>query len=161
MQYRPQTALGEQVRELGFDSATRVYTVRTDKQAHPARAVLIAAGVGSFQPKTLPLANAAQYEGCGLYYFVKEVGSLAGRRVLIVGGGDSAVDWANTLAPIAADVTLIHRRDQFRAHEDSVAKMRNGSTVINVNHELKAIAGDGRIESALIYDNRSKHEETL
>jgi thioredoxin reductase len=161
MQYRPQTALGEQVRELRFDPATRVYTVRTDKQAHPARAVLIAAGVGSFQPKTLPLANAALYEGCGLHYFVKDIGALAGQRVLIVGGGDSAVDWANTLAPIAADVTLIHRRDQFRAHEDSVAKMRSGSTVIKVNHELKAIDGDGRIESALIYDNRSKHEEML
>jgi len=161
MQYQPQTALGEQVRELHFDELSRIYTIQTDKGAHPARAVLIAAGVGSFQPKTLPLSDAAQYEGLGLHYFVKEVGALAGRRILIVGGGDSAVDWANMLAPIAAEVTLIHRRDQFRAHEDSVAKMQAGRTIVKLFHELKAIGGDGKIESALIYDNRSNREETL
>jgi thioredoxin reductase (NADPH) len=161
MQYHPQTALGEQVRELHFDESNRIYTVQTDKAAHPARSVLIAAGIGAFQPKVLPLASAPDYEGRGLYYFVKDVAAFAGKRLLIVGGGDSAVDWANALSPVAAELTLIHRRDQFRAHEDSVVKMRLGATRLMLFHELKAIAGRGRIEAALIYDNRTNHEQTL
>ena len=92
--------------------------------SHTARTILIAAGVGAFSAKTLPLPNAASFEKRGLYYFVKEVSAFRGKNVLIVGGGDSAVDWANMLAPVAQKVTLIHRRNEFRAHEDSVAQMR-------------------------------------
>ncbi len=161
MQYRPTVCLGEQVQDLGYDQGSRIYRVQTSKATHPARAVLIAAGVGAFQPKTLPLANAGSYEGRGLHYFVKEVAGFRGKKVLIVGGGDSAVDWANMLAPVAGQLTLIHRRDQFRAHEDSVEKMRQTPARIKVFHELKSIEGNGKLERATIYDNRSKAEETL
>jgi thioredoxin reductase (NADPH) len=109
----------------------------------------------------LPLPEAKRFEGHGLHYFVKSIDAFAHQRVLIVGGGDSAVDWANMLAPVASHVTLIHRRDQFRAHEDSVSKMRQGSTDIKTFHELKAIEGNGRVEKAVIYDNRTKHEDAL
>lgn len=161
LQYKPSVCLGEQVLDLIFDEATKVYTVKTNKDTHRARSVIIAAGVGAFQPKTLPLANAKSFEGRGLYYFVKEIKAFEGKKVLIVGGGDSAVDWANMLAPVAATLTLIHRRDQFRAHEDSVVKMRCTSCNIRTFYELKAIDGDGRLERATIYDNRTKAEETL
>jgi thioredoxin reductase (NADPH) len=160
-QYGPQVCLGEQVTDLDFHDATKTYTVRTDRGAHEARAVLIAAGVGSFQAKTLPLPGVDRFAGHGLHYFVKEVAPFAGRRILIVGGGDSAVDWANALAPAASQLTIIHRRDQFRAHEDSVAKMRRTPAVIKTPYELKSIDGNGRIERATIYHNQSKHEETL
>jgi thioredoxin reductase (NADPH) len=161
-QYGPQIHLGEQVTDLEFHDETRTYTVRTDKGSHAARSVLIAAGVGSFQPKTLPLPGVERFVGRGLHYFVKELAPFANRRVLIVGGGDSAVDWANALAPAAAQLTLIHRRDGFRAHEDSVAKMRAAPRVtIKTPYELKSIDGNGRIEWATIYHNQSKHEETL
>lgn len=161
MQYGPTVCLGEQVRELSYDEASRVYTLTTPQAAHQARSIIISAGVGAFQAKMLPLANAKQYEGRGLHYFVKELSGFRDRRVLIVGGGDSAVDWANMLAPIAGQITLIHRRDQFRAHEDSVKKMRCTSCRIKTFFELKSIAGNGRLERAVIYDNRSKCEETL
>src|SRR5437016_1925971 len=128
LQYHPQVRLGEQVRSIDFDEPSRVFTLATDKGGHRARAVLISAGVGAFQAKTLPLPNAAAFEGRGLHYFVKELDAFRGKRVLIVGGGDSAVDWANMLAPVAERLTLIHRRDQFRAHEESVEKMRQTST---------------------------------
>lgn len=161
LQYNPTVRLGEQVRELVYDEPARMYTLNTPKGAYQARSIIIAGGVGAFQPKTLPLANAKQYEGHGLHYFVKELSGFKERRVLIVGGGDSAVDWANMLSPIAGQITLIHRRDQFRAHEDSVVKMKCTSCRIKTFFELKAISGNGRLERAVIYDNRTKAEETL
>jgi thioredoxin reductase (NADPH) len=96
-QYQPAICVGEQVRELVFDETTRVYGVTTARAVHRARAVLIAAGVGAFNPKKLPLPNAAQFEGRGLHYFVKSLEMFRGSKVLIVGGGDSAIDWANAL----------------------------------------------------------------
>jgi ferredoxin/flavodoxin---NADP+ reductase len=161
LQYKPSVRLGEQVRQLQYDEAAKTYSLITQKGIHRARSIIVSAGVGAFQAKTLPLANAAGFEGRGLHYFVKEVSAFAGRKVLIVGGGDSAVDWANMLAPVAGQLTLIHRRDQFRAHEDSVVKMKQGSCRIKTFHELKAISGNGNLEQAIIYDNRTKHEETL
>lgn len=161
MQYRPAVELGQEVRELNFDPQSRLYTIQTAKQDHRARAVLIAAGVGAFQPRTLPLPEARQYEGRGLYYFVTDPNQFRGRRVLIVGGGDSAVDWANALAPIAAEQTLIHRRDVFRAHEQSVEQMKRTKTRLLPFHELKSIGGTGRVESASVYDNRTGAEQTF
>ena len=161
LHYEPTVCLGEQVQTLIFDEATKLYTVKTSKGSHAARTILIAAGVGAFTPKTLPLSNAASYEGKGLHYFVKQIAVFRDKRVLIVGGGDSAVDWANTLAPVAQKITLIHRRDQFRAHEDSVAQMMKTSVHIRTFHELKSLAGNGQLSHATIYDNRSKQEETL
>ena len=162
MQYQPTVHLGEQVATLDFDDTSHVYTIRTARGGqHLARSILIAAGVGSFVAKTLPLADTERYVGHGLHYFVKQTSHFAKQRVLIVGGGDSAVDWANMLSAVADKVTLIHRRDQFRAHEDSVEKMRQGRTEIRTFHELKSIAGNGKVEQATIFDNRSKAEETL
>jgi thioredoxin reductase len=126
LQYGATTHLGEQVLQIAFDASTRTFTLMTKKALHQAKSVLIATGIGAFQPKTLPLPNAAQLLNRGLHYFVREIAAFAGQRILIVGGGDSAVDWANMLSPIAAECTLIHRRDAFRAHEDSVAKMLAG-----------------------------------
>ncbi len=161
MQYHPTVCLGEQVRDLHFHEDSRTYTLNTSAGPHRTKSIIIAAGVGAFSPKTLPLSNARQYEGHGLYYFVKSISTFQGKKVLIVGGGDSAVDWANMLSPVAQQVTLIHRRDQFRAHEDSVVKMRESAARIKTFYELKSISGNGRLESATIFDNRSKAEETL
>jgi thioredoxin reductase len=146
---------------LHFDPASRIYTIGTSRGNHATRTILIAAGIGAFAAKTLPLDNVKQFEGKGLFYFAKSLDEFRGKRLLIVGGGDSAVDWANTLSPIAARTTLIHRRDQFRAHEDSVKKMKQGATNILLFHELKSIAGSGRVQQAVVYDNRSKAEQTL
>ena len=161
MQYQPTVCLGEQVRSLDFDESTKLFTLATQRGTHLARSIIIAAGVGAFQPKTLPQGNAHEFEGKGVHYFVKDLKSFTGKRVLIVGGGDSAVDWANMLAPIAGDLTLIHRRDQFRAHEDSVVKMKQTSCRILTFFELKSIAGDGHIQRAVVFDNRSKAEQAL
>jgi thioredoxin reductase (NADPH) len=159
-QYKPAVCLGERVESVGKD-IDGTFGIRTQSSVHHARAVLIAAGVGAFEPKTLPLPNAPQFVGRGLHYAVTDLQAMRSKRVLIVGGGDSAIDWANMISPIAQSVTLIHRRDHFRAHEQSVEAMRRGATKILTFFELKGIAGGERIEQATIYDNRSKAEQTL
>lgn len=161
MHTNPTVALGQQVSTLEHDEAGGVYTIHTADTPWKAKSIVLAAGVGAFQPKTLALPNAAEYRGRGLHYFVKTISTFRNQRLLIVGGGDSAVDWANALAGVAAEVTLIHRRDQFRAHEHAVAKMREGPTRIHTFHELKSISGTGKIEHATVYDNRTKDEKRL
>src|SRR4029079_19011589 len=116
----------------------------TSRQAYRARSVVISAGVGAFSPNKLPIPNAAQYEGRGVSYFVKEKAAFRGKNLLIVGGGDSAVDWALNLKDYAKHVTLIHRRDQFRAHEHSVAELRQSQVAIKLFYELKVLHGAGR-----------------
>ena len=160
-QYRPTICLGEQVMTLEEDPAARLFRLTTSKRVHVARAVIISAGIGAFQPRTLPLDHAREFEGRGLHYFVKEVAAFQDKNVLIVGGGDSAVDWVNTLVPVAKRVTLIHRRDRFSAHEDSVRRMRQTSANILTFYELQSVSGNGRVEQAVIYDNRTGAAQTL
>lgn len=160
-QYGAIACLGQQVRTLVFDPSTRTFFLNTSRDAHPARAILICAGVGSFLPKRLPLPEAQPYEGRGLHYFIKTIEPFRDRNVLIVGGGDSAVDWANMLCPICAQLSVIHRRDQFRAHEDSVNRMRQSKARIFTPYELKRIEGQDRVRRAIIYDNRSNTEKLL
>ena len=88
------------------------------------KVVVIAAGGGSFQPKKPPIPGIEAYEGASVYYSVKKMEALRGKDILIIGGGDSALDWTNNLQPIAKSLTLLHRRDEFRAAPDSVGKMR-------------------------------------
>ncbi len=130
-------------------------------RVHRTKTVLITAGVGAFAPKKLDNPEWAQYEGNGLHYVIPKLEIFKGRRLLVVGGGDSAVDWALHLEEIADEVTLIHRRDGFRAHEDSVRKLHASRARVVLFHELKAVEGDGRVERAVIFDNRTKAETTV
>jgi len=88
------------------------------------KVVVIAAGGGSFQPKKPPMPNIESYEGTSVFYSVKRMEDFRDKDILIVGGGDSALDWVNNLQPLAKSMTLLHRRDDFRAAPDSVNKMR-------------------------------------
>ena len=102
-----------------------LFRVRTDADTIlEAKVVLIAAGGGSFQPKRPPTPGVEAYEGKSVFYAVRKMEHFRGRRVLIAGGGDSALDWALNLHPVAARVTLVHRRDEFRAAPHSVNAMR-------------------------------------
>jgi ferredoxin/flavodoxin---NADP+ reductase len=161
LQHGAATCLGEQVQTLDYDPDQQVYRIATQRALHDARAIVIAAGVGSFKPKKLPIPNMERFEGHGLHYFVKELQPFHNQRALIVGGGDSAVDWANMLAPLTSQQTVIHRREQFRAHEDSVVKMRQTNTRILTPYELKSIEGRDRIERATIFHNKTRDEQTL
>jgi thioredoxin reductase (NADPH) len=141
MQFGAIPCFGEHVRQLDFDAENRIFALRMSAGVHWARSVLIAAGVGAFEPKRLNIPDADTFVGRGLYYFVPPLHTFRGRRVLIVGGGDSAVDWANMLTPIAAEVTVIHRSDRFRAHEESLQELRDSKARVKTFCELKAIEG--------------------
>ena len=160
MQYRPAVSLGETVQSL---TALQDGTLRmtTERGTHLTRAVLITAGIGAFHPKTFKNPRIDGFDGRGLYYFVRSFQEFKDKRVVIVGGGDSALDWALGLLGIARSITLIHRRDQFRAAEDSVQKMLHSPIEVKTFYELRALEGAERVERAVIYDNRSGAEETI
>lgn len=101
------------------------FRIETDAQENTfiAKVVVIAAGGGSFQPKRPPVADIEQYEGNSVFYAVRKIEAFRDRDVVIVGGGDSALDWTLNLEPVAKSVTLVHRRAEFRAAPDSVNKM--------------------------------------
>lgn len=120
---------------VGLDDGTEVR----------AKAVLITAGIGKFSPRPLPAGEG--WQGRGLEFFVPSFQPYVGKDVVIVGGGDSAFDWALHLEPIAGSVTLVHRRDAFRAHERTVEAVRSSSVEIVTKAEVSALHGNGTVES--------------
>jgi thioredoxin reductase (NADPH) len=111
-------------------------------------AVIVTGGMGGFTPRPLPAAQA--YAGDGIVYFVPRLDDLAGHDVLIVGGGDSAFDWALALHPVARSVTLVHRRDRFRAHAATVGQVQALPVRILVNAQVTALHGEPRVTAAEI-----------
>ena len=109
-----------------------------------ARAVLITAGIGKFSPRPLPAGDG--WLGRGMEFFVPSFAPYAGKDVVIVGGGDSAFDWAQHLEPVARSVALVHRRDAFRAHERTVAAVRASSVEIITRAQVTELRGDGHLE---------------
>jgi thioredoxin reductase len=156
---KPTYLLGHRAEHLAVDDDG--VTVRTEDGGPEvrAKAVLITGGIGTFTPRPLP--DAAHYEGRGLRYFVPRLDELAGRDVLIVGGGDSAMDWATSLEPIARSVTLIHRRTAFRAHQGTVDKVLASSVKVLTPYEVAAIHGNERVERVEVFDNSTQARTTL
>ena len=160
VQWKPAVCLGERVLSLAQDT-DGVWILSTDKNTHYTRTIVVAAGVGAFAPNKLAVADVEKYEGDSLFYFVKEKAAFKGKRLLIVGGGDSAVDWALNLHGVADAITLVHRRDEFRAHESSVTEMRALPIDILTPFEVKSVAGDGKIERVVIFNNQTKEETAI
>lgn len=139
-----------------------LWRLGTAERAHLSRAVLITAGIGAFTPNRLTGPGIADFEGNGVYYFVQDKRPFRGKRLLIVGGGDSAVDWCLNLKDLASQITLIHRRDEFRAHEASLASLRLSEIPMLTHWELKQVTGvDGHVTGATIFENRTGEERQL
>jgi thioredoxin reductase (NADPH) len=146
------TVNGEEVWRLG----------REGKAEHLTRTVLITAGIGAFAPNKLPnCPSVDEYEGRGVYYFVKDKRPFRGKRMLIVGGGDTAIDWCINLKDWASHITLIHRRDEFRAHEASLAAVRSSGIPMKTFFELKEVRGNGAVQEATIFNNKTGEEEEI
>ncbi len=160
LQFKPAVFLEEKI--AGLKAVESGFELSSEQgRVHRTKTVIITAGVGAFAPKKLENAALARFEGHGLHYVIPNLKRFEGRRLLVVGGGDSAVDWALHLEEIAKEVTLIHRRDTFRAHEDSVKKLHACSARVLLFNELKDIVGDPDVRQAIVYDNRTKEETTL
>ncbi len=160
MQYHPTVHLDENVQTLDRlpDATIRV---GTDLGKHLTKVTLITAGIGAFTPKTFKRPELDQWIGKGLFFAVRQKEDFRSKRLLVIGGGDSALDWALGLVDYAKEITLIHRRDAFRAHEDSVKKLFASPIKVKVFYELRAIRGDSQVREAVIFHNKTQADETL
>ncbi|GAB3345934.1 NAD(P)/FAD-dependent oxidoreductase [Modestobacter lapidis] len=152
--FEPVYVLGERAESLTNAAGQRprpgdrlIVTTDRGTRIH-CGAVVITGGIGTFTPRPLP--GGAEWEGRGLTYVVKELAAHAGQDVVIVGGGDSAVDWALALADIASSVTLVHRRKAFRAHAASVADMEAGPTVVVTDAQVSSVEGEDRVHTVQV-----------
>lgn len=160
-QFSPTIVLEQSVQELN-QQEDNSYIIKTDKEEHYTKAVIITAGAGAFQPRRLEVEHADKYEGKNLHYFVQDLSVFTGKKVLISGGGDSAVDWSLMLEPIAKEVTLIHRRDKFRAHEHSVELLHQSKVNILTPFEIKELRGnEAEIEQVLIQEIKGDTTKTI
>ncbi len=160
LQWKPTMCLGQRVTDL---RRCEDGTLELDAGGvtHFSKTIIITAGVGAFTANKLTLENIGRFEGKGVYYFVSDKTLFRGKRLLIVGGGDSAVDWALNLKDYARQVTLIHRRDQFRAAPASITELMHSSVNVRLFHEIKSISGENKLEHAVVFDNRTKDETAL
>ncbi|MBX5466403.1 MAG: NAD(P)/FAD-dependent oxidoreductase [Firmicutes bacterium] len=148
-QYPLKLALGETAWRL--ERGTDLWVVETDRRRYPARCVIITAGIGEFTPRRLDNPAVDRWEGRGVHYVVDRLAAFDDRRVLVVGGGNSAADWAMALIPRARSVTMIHRRNEFQCHADSLAKLRAAPNVTMIpNAALDACLGEDRVTAAQI-----------
>ncbi len=167
LQWKPPVHLAEKVIGLrrSDENGKPLFTIVTDKDEYPSRTVLIAGGIGAFTPRKLSLKDVDQWNDKGLHDRVLSLETFAGKRILIVGGGDSAFDWAVNLQGVAKSILMIHRRDGFRAHQATVDQVRAlaaaGKMELRTFWELKEIGGGERIERVTIFSNKTKEEETL
>ncbi|MCK0472714.1 NAD(P)/FAD-dependent oxidoreductase [Halalkalibacter sp. APA_J-10(15)] len=141
-QFKPTIVLEQAVQEL-IKQEDESYIIQTDKDTHFTKAVIITAGAGAFQPRRLEVEGASDYEGKNLHYFIRDLSAFAGQNVIVCGGGDSAVDWSLMLEPIAKEVTLIHRRDKFRAHEHSLDLLKKSNVKVLTPFQIQELIGDG------------------
>ncbi len=151
--------LAQQV--IGLEEADGIFTLVTETDRFPSRAIIIAAGIGAFTPRRLPQACAAPWYGRGIHDVVLEPKQFAGQHVTIIGGGDTAFDWAHQLDGVAKSITLVHRSDRFRAHQATVdavlASASQGRSAVHTFHELSdVIAEDGRIVAIELKDIKTK-----
>jgi ferredoxin/flavodoxin---NADP+ reductase len=166
-QWKPAVHLGQKVVGLkrAEDGDKPLFVVVTDQGEYASRALLIAGGIGAFTPRKLPLKDVDRWYGHGVYDRVLNLEEFAGKRVLIVGGGDSAFDWAVNLQAVAARITMIHRRDGFRAHQATVdqvmALCAAGKMELRTFWELRAIHGTTSVAQVTLVNNKTKQEDTL
>ncbi|MEN2975169.1 MAG: NAD(P)/FAD-dependent oxidoreductase [Candidatus Caldarchaeales archaeon] len=158
LSYSPKLVLGEHVEDIEF-LEDKIIKLKTDKNVHYTKTVLICTGRGALKPKKLNNPSVDRFEGRGVYYQVTDKWKFRGKKVMIVGGGDSAVDWALELKEIASQVILIHRRPGFRAHERSVVELFNSPVRIMIPYEVKEAYGSDKLESVRIFNNKTGEEE--
>ena len=169
LQYEPEVRLGEEVQKLDRlnENGEELLSVTTDKGGpYLSRSLIITAGHGAFEPRKLGIDDIDDWEGKGLHYFVREKDVFRDQTCVIVGGGDSALDWTLGLQDTARPpIALVHRRDKFRALETSVNEAQRlqgeGRVKILTPYEVRAIHGDGRINAVTVENTTSGETEQV
>lgn len=163
--FKPGFTLGERAETIEKTDDDKFIVTTNKGTKHLAPVVAIAGGLGSFEPRKPPIANIADYEDKGVEYIIKDPNFYKGKRVVISGGGDSALDWTIFLAEgVASEVAMVHRRNSFRGHLDSVQKVMDmaasGRIKLYTDAEITGIEGDGKVEAVIINtpDGDIRHE---
>lgn len=159
--FQPTFHLGQMVQALKKLDNGHWEVITDGETVVEAKVVVIAAGGGSFVPKKPPLARLEEFEGQSVFFAVRKMEQFRGKRLMIAGGGDSALDWALNLQPIAERITLVHRRDEFRAAPDSVNKMRalvaEGKMDLVIGN-LSGLSGENGDLNGVILTDAAGHE---
>ena len=137
-----------------------IFKLTTNKEVHFSRTIIITAGNGAFQPRKLKISTEEKFEGKNLHYFVDNLNSFTEKDVVVFGGGDSAVDWALMLEPIANNVTIAHRREKFRAHEHSVENLTNSTVNVMTPYVPVELRGSEEIEYVVL-ENVNNGQESI
>ncbi|MFA1821395.1 NAD(P)/FAD-dependent oxidoreductase [Virgibacillus oceani] len=142
--------LGQAIEKVErLEDGTFKLTSNTD-ETHFTKTIIITAGNGAFQPRRLGIDGCDQFEGINLHYHVNDMNRYKDQNIVLLGGGDSAVDWALMLEPIAKQVTLVHRRDKFRAHEHSVEKLMHSSVDVLTPYAPIDIVASDKIDQIIL-----------
>jgi thioredoxin reductase (NADPH) len=164
MQFEPELCLDEEVQTVVEEEGGLLRLV-CGERSYLTKTLIVAGGKGAFEPRGLDCPGYDELLGHGVYYAVKDPEAYRGKRVLIVGGGDSALDWALILKDKTSRLIVAHRRDAFRAHEVSVTRLmdaeKGGEIELRLFHEVAEIQGNGRVEAAVLYDNRTDEHFTM
>ncbi len=163
LQYKPIINFDEKVTGLVSNSEDKTYTLITDKNnRYISKTVIIAAGVGAFVPKKLDVKGINEVKGSGVYYFMRDLSIFKDKNIVIVGGGDSAVDWALNLEKTAKKITLLHRLGRFQSHENSIEKLMNSTVDVKFPYyEIKEVHGDEKVEAITYFNNKTGEEHLL
>lgn len=156
--FDPTIVLNQKVEKLEKQSDGTFILTSSTGEKHYSKTVILAVGYGVLSMQKLEIAGVDRYEVTNLYYTVQELEIFRNKHVLISGGGNSAVDWANELEPIAASVTIVHRRDEFGGHEKNVIKMRESSVFIRTPYEVVQLHGDGDLIQFVSIANKETDE---
>jgi thioredoxin reductase (NADPH) len=139
----------------------RILRLQTNRNVHLTRTVVISAGIGAFAPRKLDAEGVEEFLDRGVYYGLRDKSLCRDKRVVIVGGGDSAADWTLNLLDTASAITLIHRSDRFRAHEATMRQIHDSAVNVKTFTELKRVRGDERVESVTLLYNQTATEEDV
>lgn len=156
---KPEILLGETALTATRDGDH--FILETDKGVHLTRTILLTAGIGAFRPRKIGLKEEVNFEEKTLHYGIKDLTIFEDKEVLICGGGDSAVDWALMLENIASNVTLVHRRERFTAHETSVNQLLDSKVIVKTSRAVKSIEGEDGNVSGIVLTEKDGTEEVV
>lgn len=162
-QFEPGFTLGERAETIEKQEDGTFIVITNKGTKHQAPVVAIAGGLGSFEPRKPLISNIASFEDKGVEYIIKDPEIYRDKKVVIAGGGDSALDWSIFLSDVASEVTLIHRRSEFRGHLDSVDKVQElknqGMIKLITPAEVINIVGHQKVEAVVVKQSKDKHIE--
>lgn len=148
--------LGQTVEQVEKRADGTFQLTTTEGAVHYSKVIIITAGNGAFEPRKLGIEGSERFETTNLHYFVRDMNQFKNQHVVILGGGDSAVDWALMLEPIAKKVTLVHRRNEFRAHEHSIKMLEQSAVEILTPYVPTDVEGTERIERLVLQETRGE-----